>query len=408
MARTRKPWVYKRKDRAGWWVGWRDRQGKRCNKQLPNKTLAEQFVARKTLELNEDHRPSGDPVPITWEQMQEEYLRSLRVRNLAAASIRRVQLTLVSFTTTMKITQTNQVSQRKIEDFILASRRRKTRFGKAPSEHSVNTDIRNLRQFVRWATDPRHPYLTGSFELHETRVASRKAKALADDKFAQLLGLFNDRTYTKHPEAWRVRILLAGATGLRIGDIERLQPADFDPSDQTVRTVSKKTKKEFAKRPIPTVAWGLIWPYVQSRLTETRLFPDTFTSQVWTRIRRAAGLPTPLSKKEKREGKEPPGQTFHFHDLRVLFTSALAAQKVPTGVAQKLLEHSTARLTNEVYTDFDPTLRPAVEALPVADWIKEVKTDTPDSLVKERDQNAGSASCDSATEANHSENSANG
>jgi len=155
--------------------------------------------------------------------------------------------------------------------------------------------------------------------------------------------------------------------------------------------------------PIPAAAWVIIWPYVQQRLGEPRLFPDTFTSKTWTRLRRAAGLPVPLSKKEKREGKRPPAQTFHFHDLRVLFASGLAVAKVPTGVTQKLLEHSTAALTNEVYTDFDPTLRPAVELLPVADWLREVET-TSSEVVKESDHTAAEGLTTLQPRQNHSSN----
>lgn len=406
MARNRKPWVHKRKNRAGWWVGWYDAEGRRHAKELPNKSLAEQFSSRKVLELNESHRPPGTAVPISWKQLVEEYIRSMRVRNLAPSSIGRVELTLSTFSGLMKITSPKHVTQRRLEDFILARRQQHTRFGKPPSEHSVNTDVRNLRGFLKWASDPKRAYLTGPFELHETKAQQRKPKALHDDKVAALLGLFNDTKLTQYPDAWRTRILLAGATGLRAGDIERLRPADFDPSDQTVRTVSKKTKKEFTKRPIPAAAWECVWPYVQTRLGEPRLFPDTFTSKTWTRIRRAVGLPTPLTAKEKSAGQPPPAQTFHFHDLRILFASALAAQHVPTSITQKLLEHSTPALTNQVYTDFDPTLRPAVETLPVADWLKEVKIESRCSLEKEHDHKDGSASCDSVTDSNQEEKSA--
>lgn len=402
MARNKKPWVSKRKNRTGWWVGWYDHRGKRCAKQLPNKALADQFAARKTLELNDAYRPAGSAVPITWQQLVAEYIRSLRVRNLADSSVGRVELTLRTFAATMKILSPKQVTQRTIEDYILKARKQPTRFNRPPSEASINTDIRNLRGFVKWATDSKHPYLTGPFDLHENRVQYRKARTLTDEQVSTLLVLFNDDKTVEYPDAWRTRILLAAATGLRAGDIERLMPSDFDPSTKTVRTLSKKTKKEFVHRPIPSIAWLMIWPYVQNRLLEKRLFPDTFTSKKWTRIRLAAGLPAPLSKKEKTDGKAP-GPTFHFHDLRIVFTSALAAKHVPTGIAQKLLEHSTPKLTNDVYTDFDPTLRPAVELIPVDKWIKGVNDAL--KLSKNTDQ-ADSGTCNGAADSSHSSNDA--
>ena len=58
-----------------------------------------------------------------------------------------------------------------------------------------------------------------------------------------------------------------------------------------------------------------------------------------------------------------------FHDLRKMFASLLAQKGVPTAVTQRLLEHSSPQLTNEVYTNVDPVLRQAVNQLPVRDWL---------------------------------------
>jgi hypothetical protein len=35
-----------------------------------------------------------------------------------------------------------------------------------------------------------------------------------------------------------------------------------------------------------------------------------------------------------------------------------------------LLEHSSSRLTNKVYTNVDPVLRYAVEQIPVGEWLQ--------------------------------------
>ncbi|MHC4185962.1 MAG: tyrosine-type recombinase/integrase, partial [Planctomycetota bacterium] len=58
-----------------------------------------------------------------------------------------------------------------------------------------------------------------------------------------------------------------------------------------------------------------------------------------------------------------------FHDLRKTFGSMLAQNGISTAVTQKLLEHSSSRLTNKVYTNVDPVLRHAVEQLPVDKWL---------------------------------------
>jgi len=60
---------------------------------------------------------------------------------------------------------------------------------------------------------------------------------------------------------------------------------------------------------------------------------------------------------------------FKFHDLRKTFGSVLAQNGVSTAVVQRLLEHSSADLTNKVYTNVDPVLRQAVDLIPVGEWL---------------------------------------
>ena len=57
------------------------------------------------------------------------------------------------------------------------------------------------------------------------------------------------------------------------------------------------------------------------------------------------------------------------HDLRKTFASLLAQRGVSTAVTQRLLEHSTPQLTNQVYTNVDPVLRQATNLLPVGEWL---------------------------------------
>ena len=71
----------------------------------------------------------------------------------------------------------------------------------------------------------------------------------------------------------------------------------------------------------------------------------------------------------RRSERLPICPTLKFHDLRKTFASLLAQRGVSTAVTQRLLEHSSPRRTNDVYTNVDPALRQAVDLLPVAEWI---------------------------------------
>jgi integrase len=60
---------------------------------------------------------------------------------------------------------------------------------------------------------------------------------------------------------------------------------------------------------------------------------------------------------------------FKFHDLRKTFGSVLAQNGVSAAVTQRLPEHSSADLTNKVYTNVDPVLRQAVDLIPAVEWL---------------------------------------
>ena len=55
--------------------------------------------------------------------------------------------------------------------------------------------------------------------------------------------------------------------------------------------------------------------------------------------------------------------------VKKLLSAFLAQNGVSTAVIQRLLEHSSADLTNKVYTNVDPVLRQAVDQIPADDWL---------------------------------------
>ena len=85
---------------------------------------------------------------------------------------------------------------------------------------------------------------------------------------------------------------------------------------------------------------------------QERLFSDKFSPKRWKKVRGVMGMPK-----------------LQFHDLRKTFASLLAQKGVSTAVTQRLLEHSSPRLTNDVDTNVDPVLRQAISLLLVAYWL---------------------------------------
>jgi len=335
----RKPWVYKRKSRKGWYVGWYDSNGKRRSKMLPNKALAQRHARRIEFELNEDIY--FDPVPIAWERLVKEYIEyKQNVQGLASESIRSMGVTLSHFRAVNGPVLSTRFDQRHINAFI--AHRLKT-----ASKPTVNKDIRNLKTFVRWSIKNRHMGPQASkIEWVTQREAKRAVKSLNATQIADLL--IAARRYS---EAWYVRVILAVTSGLRRGDIERLCLSDIDFQSETISTFSQKTGKGMPDRPLHPAAVAALSRYVASvAIGQDRLFTDKFTSGKWERIRNNAGLPG-----------------LKFHDLRKTFASLIAQAGFGTDVTQDLLEHSTGKLTHDVYTNVRPVYRKAVESIPIED-----------------------------------------
>jgi integrase len=107
------------------------------------------------------------------------------------------------------------------------------------------------------------------------------------------------------------------------------------------------------ERPIPEEVATALSNYVATLPDgQERLLTDRFSPKRWEKVRKAMGLPD-----------------LKFHDLRKTFASLLAQRGVSTAVTQRLLEHSSPQLMNDVYTNVDPALRQAIDQLPVSDWV---------------------------------------
>ena len=151
----------------------------------------------------------------------------------------------------------------------------------------------------------------------------------------------------------RLRVLLAVTTGLRRGDIETIRIGDIHFDRNTITTRNRKAGKAMPERPIPQQIMTELSNWVATLPDgQERLFTDRFSPKKWERVRKAISLPD-----------------LKFHDLRKTFASLLAQRGVSTAVTQRLLEHSSPQLTNDVYTNVDPALRQAINQLPVTDWL---------------------------------------
>ena len=329
----RKPWVYKRKGIKGWWTGWYE-SGKRKAKAFPNKNLAEHFRHIKYTQLNSDVFTSI--VNFSWGEMVEEYRRVKQVEGLRESSIYEALLTLGHFKRLVGPDSSRGITQNSLDQFILDR-------GQEVSRNTLNKDIRNLTAFLNWGA--RNRFVAPGLGVKKVRVDQKPVTALSPREVHHLL-----TAVSKYPTL-RLRVLLAVTTGLRRGDIEAICIGDIHFDRNTIKTRNRKAKKAMAERPIPEQVTTELSNYVATLPAwQELLFTDRFPEKRWKKIRCKAGLPE-----------------LRFHDLRKTFASLLAQRGVSTAVTQRLLEHSSPKLTNDVYTNVDPALRQAINLLPVAE-----------------------------------------
>ena len=341
----RKAWLYQRKNRPGWYVGWYDSAGNKRSKRCPNKSLADRFARRIEHQYNEDIFP--DPVSAPWDELMAEYLEYKQtVRSLASESLRSIQITLANFKTLHGPVQSVKFDQRLVDKFIA----HRLQFTGKPT---VNKDMRNLRAFVRWAIKHRYMgFQANRIDWIMQKEAKRPPKALNVKQISNLL--IAAKKYQRYGDAWYIRVLLAVAAGIRRGDIERLQISGIDIEMLTLNTFSEKTQKSMPNRPVHPMVFTELSKYIES-LPEGQisLFTDKFTSGKWDRIRKNARL-----------------SNLKFHDLRKTFGSYPAQAGFSTSVVQTLLEHSTPKLTHDIYRDINPVLCKAVESIPLEEILK--------------------------------------
>jgi integrase len=331
----KKPWVYRRKNVKGWWCGWYE-GGKRKAKAFPTKSLAEHFRHIKYTQLNSDVFTSV--VDFDWRHMIEEYGQFKRVEGRKEASIYEVLLTLRHFERLVGCNSSREITQPNLDAFVL---KRTEEIDKS----TLNKDITNLRAFLKWAV--RNRFVASGLDIRKVKVPQKPVIALSVQQVRELLA-----AAAKYPTL-RLRVLLAVTTGLRRGDIETMRVGDIHFARNTISTRNRKAGKAMAERPVPEAIMTELTNHVAGLPDgHETLFPDRFSQKRWDGVRAKVKIP---------------GLTFQV--LRKTFASLLAQRGVSTAVTQRLLEHSSPQLTNDVYTNVDPVLRQAVDLLPVSEWV---------------------------------------
>lgn len=347
----RKVWLYQRRNRPGVYVMWYGNDGRQRSKRLPNLQVAKVWRTRLEQQLNDDMYVEAVMLP--WQELCQQFLADRQdVRGATPGTLKNYLCLLNTFARTCGKPHSTRINHAVMAQYVAARRKA----GTAPG--TVNKDLQNLHALITWGI--RQHYMgkpAQDIEWHHLRqkVAKSEIASLGIHEFAHLLATA-ERLYGVH---WRIRLLLAIGTGLRVQDVERLRIEDIDWDRQTIETVNTKAQKRMRNRPLHPTILEQVQPYVGNRRTG-RILQDQHSYHKWDRIRTVAGMPN-----------------VKFHQLRKSFASFLADAGFSPAVVQELLEHSSAELTKRIYMSGARQHRSAAQAIPIDEILRAAKGQPP-------------------------------
>jgi integrase len=271
-------------------------------------------------------------VSIPLSMARAEYLLKYDAEGLSEGAYTQAELTLRQLADMIGDPQTGSLKQSHFAVFVALRMETCSRW-------TVNKDIGCLTAFLNWAADPGRRYITQNIKLKKVKAPPITVTALTNDQIRSLI----ERAPS---DAWRVRLLISLTTGIRKADVDSLRVADVDLDTRTIRAVATKTSKPLTA-PWPDKLEPVIAGYIESlEPGQTRLFADRNVRKVWDGFR--SGVTR--------------------QDLRKTF-STLMQLVGSISTAKDLLQHSSARTTEQFYSDRDMIARWKVNRLPVEKWL---------------------------------------
>jgi len=341
-----KPFKVRRKGIPGVYVEWYEDKRRRSKYFSPkHREFVEPFMKIKLQALNPDCIERGRFIPDLYTDAVEEYIKARQVAGNKQASITDIRKTLKSFGEFSGIEATTQVTQGKVDDFIL-HRRGLTKGKKTPKTLSLNTlnkYIRNLGSWIRWAQNKRRRYLSPDIEVRQVRAPQKTIRTLSNDEICRLVK-------AARPLVWKLRILLMAGMNLRRGELEALSKAGWSPDRRTWAIVEPKTGKS-ENRPVPTALVPLIIKHLKKCNTDSVFSP--WSRSAWEKIIAKAKLLdiTP-------------------HDLRRSYATLQAEAGTPLHTVQRLMHHSKIETTMKSYVAAgDREAIEAVDKLKIDEWL---------------------------------------
>ena len=316
-----------------WYYYFRNREGKRIRRVVPHATSREQALsALKEAVFIEFIQNEGRKPRLTFKELAEVFLSDYsRIHKRSWKSDEKYLQEVVPFLGSMYL---DKITPRHIQAYIS----KRLQSGKV-KKNSINRHLQLLRKMFNWAAEQRYEVgenpVRPSMLFNELEFA--RTRALTEDEEKLLLAA----------AAPHVRNILVFAlqTGCRLQEILRLrvEDVDFERDEITIRAENNKTGR-LNRIPMNSTVKKLIRALI--------LENGKRSEYVFTYFDRKTKTLRPV-KSIKKGFLNACGRAkvkdFQFRDTRRTFASRLYAQGVDPLIVQRLLRHSSFKISEQVY-----------------------------------------------------------
>jgi integrase len=360
-------------EKASWYVGWLDPEGKRrcksCGPGEDGRRTAEKL--RRKIEaqlLTGTYQAAHNK---TWAEFRAEY--DAKILALAAPQTRRLTLNAMDhFARLAKPVKVFGIGAHSIDAYVSTRRLEPgKKAGSVVSAATVNKELRHLRAALRVAVDWKYLPTLPRFKM--AREPKKLPTYVTGDHFALIYGACDKaRLPLNVPNVaaadwWRGLLVTGYMTGWRVNEILSLRREDFDMEAGTAVTRAEDNKGRRDER-------VKLHPVVVDHLRklagfDPRVFPWNHNQRtLWAefaRIQEAAGvrLDCPEDHTHTRYC-----HVYGFHDLRRAFAT-MNADKLTPDALQTLMRHKSY-LTTQKYINMARQMDAAVAGLHVPEVLR--------------------------------------
>jgi integrase len=361
-------------DRASWYVGWLDPEGKRrcksCGPGPDGQRNAEKL--RRKLESQLLTGTYQGEAKALWSDFRKEWDQKIGA-GMEPATRQLTADALNHFERLVNPVKVFFITSRHVDHYIAKRRtERGRRRGSTVSVATINKEMRHLRAALNVAKD--WGYLPAVPRFRMLREPGQLPTYVTGDHFALIYAacdkarLPEDLTYPA-ADWWRALVVTGYMTGWRIGDMLGLRRADLDMEAGTAvtRWEDNKGKRDSLVKLHPVVVEHLrklagFDPHVFPWNHNERTLYDEFA-----RVQEAAGIHLPCRTRGQHEHNRH-CHLYGFHDLRRAFAT-MNADKLTPDALQALMRHKSYTTTQR-YINMARQMDAAVAGLHVPEVLK--------------------------------------